>query len=64
MPMQEMTAVITRFQAATDALAAPGARLGMSEGAAELLGGADCLDAHPLTRTWPVPFGFVTGRKA
>ncbi len=41
MSMQEMTAVITRFQAATDALA-----------------------AHFLARTWPVPFGFVTGRKA
>ena len=32
MSMQEMTAVITRFQAATDALAALGARLGMGEG--------------------------------
>jgi hypothetical protein len=35
MSMQEVTAVITRFQ-----------------------------DVHPLTRTWPIPFGFVTGRKA
>src|SRR5262245_57848870 len=32
MSMQEMTAVITRFQVATDALAALGARLGMGEG--------------------------------
>ncbi len=32
MSMQEMTAVITRFQAAIDALAALGARLGMGEG--------------------------------
>ncbi|HEY1344021.1 MAG TPA: hypothetical protein VGF54_03400 [Streptosporangiaceae bacterium] len=46
MPMQAITAVITRFQAATDALAAPGARLGI---------GPD---------PWPIPFGFVTGRKA
>ena len=146
MSMQEMTAVITRFQAATDALAALGARLGMGEGetvapeipaalddaerydcvwlpsfffrrkvlatalpkiiaatlpgghvvmahyepppdplprttmrlrtirdggsvldsggAAELLRGAGCQDVHSLTRTWPIPFGFVTGRKA
>jgi hypothetical protein len=21
-------------------------------------------DVHSLTRTWPIPFGFVTGRKA
>ncbi|HUL28076.1 MAG TPA: class I SAM-dependent methyltransferase [Streptosporangiaceae bacterium] len=35
-----------------------------SGGAAELLRGAGCLDVHPLTRTWPIPFGFVTGRKA
>ena len=32
MSMQEMAAVITRFQATTDALAALGARLGMGEG--------------------------------
>jgi hypothetical protein len=68
MSMQEVTAVISRFQAATDALAALGARLGMSEGdadgAAELLRGAGCLDVHSLTRTWPIPFGFVTGQKA
>jgi hypothetical protein len=32
MSMQEMTAVITRFQAATDALAALGARLGIGKG--------------------------------
>jgi len=32
MSMQEMTAVITRFQTATDALAALGARLAMGEG--------------------------------
>ena len=81
MSMQEVTAVISRFQAATDALAALGARLGMSEGdavapeilaaldevlaaAAELLRGAGCMDVHSLTRTWPIPFGFVTGQKA
>ena len=51
MSMQEVTAVISRFQAATDALAA-------------LLGGAGCMDVHSLTRTWPIPFGFVTGHKA
>jgi SAM-dependent methyltransferase len=33
-------------------------------GAAELLRGAGCQDVHALTRTWPIPFGFVTGRKA
>jgi len=43
MSMQEMTAVITRFQAATDA--------------AELLRGAGCQDVHSLARTWPIPFG-------
>lgn len=32
MSMQQMAAVITRFQATTDALAALGARLGMGEG--------------------------------
>ena len=58
MSMREMTAVITRFQAATDALAALG------DGAAELLRGAGCKDVHSLARTWPVPFGFVTGQKA
>jgi len=65
MSMQEMTAVISRFQAATDALAALGARLGMGEGgtvAPEILAG--CEDVHPLARTWPIAFGFVTGRKA
>jgi protein-L-isoaspartate O-methyltransferase len=44
MSMQEMTAVITRFQAATDALAALGARLGMGEGdavAPEILAALD-----------------------
>jgi 2-polyprenyl-3-methyl-5-hydroxy-6-metoxy-1,4-benzoquinol methylase len=44
MSMQEMAAVITRFQAATDALAALGARLGMSEGdtvAPEILAALD-----------------------
>jgi 2-polyprenyl-3-methyl-5-hydroxy-6-metoxy-1,4-benzoquinol methylase len=35
-----------------------------ADGAAGLLRGAGCQDVHPLTRTWPVPFGFVTGRKA
>ena len=35
-----------------------------SGGAAELLRGAGCKDVHSLTRTWPIPFGFVTGRKA
>jgi protein-L-isoaspartate O-methyltransferase len=35
-----------------------------SGGAAELLRGAGCQDVHSLTRTWPIPFGFVTGRKA
>src|SRR5690242_7672636 len=42
--MQEVTAVISRFQAATDALAALGARLGMSEGdavAPEILAALD-----------------------
>jgi hypothetical protein len=52
MSMQEMAAVITRFQATTDALAALGARLGMGEG----------------DTRWPgrgrVPFGFLTGQKA
>jgi 2-polyprenyl-3-methyl-5-hydroxy-6-metoxy-1,4-benzoquinol methylase len=33
-------------------------------GAAELLRGAGCKDVHSLTRTWPIPFGFVTGQKA
>ena len=58
MSMQEMTAVITRFQATTDALAAPG------DGAAGLLRDAGCADVHPLARKSPVPFGFVTGQKA
>ena len=33
-------------------------------GAAELLRGAGCQDVHSLARTWPIPFGFVTGRRA
>lgn len=33
-------------------------------GAAGLLRGAGCQDVHPLARTWPMPIGFVTGRKA
>ena len=44
MSMQEMAAVITRFQATTDALAALGARLGMGEGdtvAPEILAALD-----------------------
>jgi hypothetical protein len=60
MSIQEMTAVITRFQAATD----DGGSMLDSGGAAGLLRGAGCLDVHSLARTWPVPFGFVTGRKA
>lgn len=51
MSMQEMAAVITRFQTATDALAALGARLGIGEGdtvAPEILAALD----------------FVTGQKA
>jgi hypothetical protein len=35
-----------------------------ADGAADLLRGAGCLDVHSLTRTWPIPFGFVTGQKA
>ena len=35
-----------------------------ADGAAGLLRGAGCQDVHPLARTWPLPFGFVTGRKA
>jgi protein-L-isoaspartate O-methyltransferase len=35
-----------------------------SGGAAGLLRGAGGQDVHSLARTWPVPFGFVTGRKA
>jgi len=34
------------------------------DGAAELLRGAGCKDVHSLARSWPVPFGFVTGQKA
>jgi hypothetical protein len=34
-----------------------------SGGAAELLRGAGCQDVHSLARTWPIPFGFVTGQK-
>ena len=48
MSMQEMTAVISRFQAATDALAALGARLGMSEGDTV----APERYSPPLTRCW------------
>jgi Mrp family chromosome partitioning ATPase len=79
MSMQEMAAVITRFQTATDALAALGARLGIGEGdtvAPEILAALDAdgaagqlrnaggKDVHSLTRTWPIPIGFVTGQKA
>jgi predicted O-methyltransferase YrrM len=35
-----------------------------ADGAAALLRGAGCQDVHSLTRTWPIPFGFVTGRRA
>jgi SAM-dependent methyltransferase len=35
-----------------------------SGSAAGLLRGAGCLDVYSLTRTWPIPFGFVTGQKA
>ena len=35
-----------------------------ADGAAELLRNAGCQDVHSLTRTWPIPFGFVTGQKA
>jgi len=35
-----------------------------ADGAAELLRGTGCKDVHSLARTWPIPFGFVTGRKA
>jgi protein-L-isoaspartate O-methyltransferase len=35
-----------------------------ADGAAGLLRSAGCQDVHSLTRTWPIPFGFVTGRKA
>jgi hypothetical protein len=44
MSMQEMTAVITQFQATTDALGALGARLGIGEGdtvAPEILAALD-----------------------
>ena len=58
MSIQEMAAVITRFQAATDALAALG------DGAAELLRDAGCADVHPLARKSPVPIGFGAGQKA
>ena len=34
-----------------------------ADGAAELLRGAGGKDVHPLTRTWPVPVGFVVGQK-
>jgi hypothetical protein len=99
MSMQEMTAVITRFQATLAAalpkiIAAtlPGGHVVMAhyetppdplprttmrlriirdggslldaDGAAELLRGAGCKDVHSLARSWPVPFGFVTGQKA
>jgi hypothetical protein len=99
MSMQEMTAVITRFQATLAAalpkiIAAtlPGRDVVMAhyetppdplprttmrlriirdggsvldaDGAAELLRGAGCKDVHSLARSWPVPFGFVTGQKA
>ena len=79
MSMQEMAAVITRFQATTDALAALGARLGMGDGdtvapeilaaldedgAAELLRSAGGQDVRSLTRRWPIPVGYVVGQKA
>lgn len=35
-----------------------------ADGAAELLRDAGCQDVHSLTRTWPVPVGFVLGNKA
>jgi hypothetical protein len=35
-----------------------------ADGAAELLRSAGCQDVHSLARSWPVPFGFVTGQKA
>jgi ubiquinone/menaquinone biosynthesis C-methylase UbiE len=47
------------FQATTDALAALG-----PDGAAELLRSAGGTDVNSLARTWPVPVGFVTGKKA
>jgi hypothetical protein len=60
MSMQEMTAVITRFQATTDALAALGARLGMGEGdtmAPEILAALDELAASgcPASSSAPRP---------
>ena len=50
MSMQEMAAVITRFQAATDALAALGARLGMERGD---IGTGVGLLAVSAARVWP-----------
>jgi 2-polyprenyl-3-methyl-5-hydroxy-6-metoxy-1,4-benzoquinol methylase len=35
-----------------------------ADGAAEQLRSAGGKDVHPLTRTWPIPIGFVTGQKA
>jgi hypothetical protein len=35
-----------------------------TDGAAELLRSAGCQDVHSLTRTWPIPVGYVVGQKA
>jgi len=35
-----------------------------TDGAAELLRSAGCKDVHSLTRTWPIPVGYVVGQKA
>jgi len=35
-----------------------------ADGAAEQLRSAGGKDVHSLTRTWPIPIGFVTGQKA
>ena len=35
-----------------------------ADGAAELLRSAGCQDVHSLTRTWPIPVGYVVGQKA
>jgi hypothetical protein len=60
--MQNMAAAITRLQATTDALGALGARLSIGEG--DTVRDAGCQDVHSLTRTWPVPVGYVVGQKA
>jgi len=64
MSMQEMTAdplprTTMRLRVIRD-----GGSLLDADGAAELLRGAGCKDVHSLARSWPVPFGFVTGQKA